>query len=382
MAQLTQQIITLTNSGGTFNIDPTNPPQVVFITGGTITLSGNVVIDLTGIPADGTAIRFILQISNINLNGHTFDVTSKSYLQEELVNESVLDYFYANSTAGGQFLYVPSLDNTDSLDGASLIDDSVTKEKINADVAGSGLGQNVDGSLEVNVDGSTIEISADTLRVKDAGITAAKIATAVAGAGLAGGGGSALSVNVDSSTIEINVDTLRIKDDGVTNAKLATMTGDSVKTADGSGNPQDTVLATNQIIANIGSGVQALDLIDSDLDQIKTVSIPVSFEASEQGDNEILMPDGHEILYIWGCVTKAIAGTDNATVTVKISDVGVTNGVLTFSPGAAINSTVSATPTANNEIGSTPGSYQDVQLVSAKATAGGKAMVTMVYKRF
>jgi len=45
----------------------------------------------------------------------------------------------------------------------------------------------------------------------------------VAGAGLAKSGNE-LSVNVDDSTIEINADTLRVKDAGITNAKLATST--------------------------------------------------------------------------------------------------------------------------------------------------------------
>jgi len=54
---------------------------------------------------------------------------------------------------------------------AKLANDSVDKDKINADVAGAGLGQNVDGSLEVKVDASTIEINSDTLRVKAGGIT-------------------------------------------------------------------------------------------------------------------------------------------------------------------------------------------------------------------
>lgn len=61
-----------------------------------------------------------------------------------------------------------------------LSDDGVTKAKIAADVAGLGLGQNVDGSLEVNVDDSTIEIATDTLRVADEGITAAKLSSAAA----------------------------------------------------------------------------------------------------------------------------------------------------------------------------------------------------------
>lgn len=54
---------------------------------------------------------------------------------------------------------------------------SITKAMINADVAGLGLGKNADDSLEVKVDDSTIEISSDTLRVKDLGISTAKLAT-------------------------------------------------------------------------------------------------------------------------------------------------------------------------------------------------------------
>jgi len=52
----------------------------------------------------------------------------------------------------------------------TIADDSVTKEKIAADVAGNGLGQNVNGALEVKVDDATIEIATDALQVKDAGI--------------------------------------------------------------------------------------------------------------------------------------------------------------------------------------------------------------------
>lgn len=54
--------------------------------------------------------------------------------------------------------------------------DAVDKDKIAADVAGDGLGQNVSGALEVKVDDSTIETNTDILRVKDAGITLAKMA--------------------------------------------------------------------------------------------------------------------------------------------------------------------------------------------------------------
>ncbi|MES1923529.1 hypothetical protein MHBO_005115, partial [Bonamia ostreae] len=65
------------------------------------------------------------------------------------------------------------------VDTTQLADDSVTAGKIDATVAGDGLAQNVDGSLEVNVDDSTIEITTDAINVKDGGITEAKLSTAV-----------------------------------------------------------------------------------------------------------------------------------------------------------------------------------------------------------
>jgi hypothetical protein len=91
------------------------------------------------------------------------------------------------------------------------------------------LGSSV--TLDVAVDNSTIEVDTDALRVKDAGITNAKLAnssvTVTAGSALTGGGAVALGssvtldVAVDNSTIEVSTDALRVKDAGITNAKLA-----------------------------------------------------------------------------------------------------------------------------------------------------------------
>lgn len=58
---------------------------------------------------------------------------------------------------------------------AKLADDSVTAAKVNSDVAGTGLTQNVSGALDVNVDNSTLEISSDTVQVADGGITQTKL---------------------------------------------------------------------------------------------------------------------------------------------------------------------------------------------------------------
>lgn len=85
-------------------------------------------------------------------------------------------------------------------------------------VAGAGLALTT-GVLSVNVDGSTLEINADTLRAKDAGITLAKLASlsvdenkltaSVAGAGLTGGAGAALAVGAGTG-IQVNADSVDV----------------------------------------------------------------------------------------------------------------------------------------------------------------------------
>jgi hypothetical protein len=63
---------------------------------------------------------------------------------------------------------------------AKIAADAVDKTKVNADVAGAGLGQNVDGSLEAKVDDATIEIDTDALQVKAGGIAPAHLAADIA----------------------------------------------------------------------------------------------------------------------------------------------------------------------------------------------------------
>jgi len=107
-------------------------------------------------------------------------------------------------------------------------------------LAGDGLSKTGD-VLNVNVDTTTIEINADTLR----------IASGAAGAGLSGGSGSALAVNVASTGgLEISSDNLQIKIDGAVSGLTTTSSG----------------LALTSAIAGSGltftSGVLSVDTID------------------------------------------------------------------------------------------------------------------------
>lgn len=82
---------------------------------------------------------------------------------------------------------------------------AISPSKISSAIKGSGLTRNAStGALSVTVDGTSIQISSDTLIVKDAGITGAKLSPAI----------------VDDSSIELNSNILQVKDDGITTDKI------------------------------------------------------------------------------------------------------------------------------------------------------------------
>ena len=62
-----------------------------------------------------------------------------------------------------------------SVTGAKIALDGVAAENINSDVAGDGLSQAGDGSLDVYVDGISLELSGGKVQVKDDGVTTARI---------------------------------------------------------------------------------------------------------------------------------------------------------------------------------------------------------------
>ena len=109
--------------------------------------------------------------------------------------------------------------------------DKVTKTMVNADVAGNGILQNVDGSLELNPDDSSIEIaSGEVLQVKALGITNAMLAGSIADTKLAED--YIKTSEVDGSSIEFAGGTLNVKAGGVTNDMLAGSIADGKLTED------------------------------------------------------------------------------------------------------------------------------------------------------
>lgn len=128
--------------------------------------------------------------------------------------------------------------NGPQIAAAGIASDAVTTAKI----------------LDANVTTAKIaDLNVTVGKIADAAIDSNKLAASVAGNGLAGGAGTALSVNVDGSTLEINSDALRVKDSGITTAKIADSNVTTAKIADT--NVTEAKLATavvNKLGQNIG----------------------------------------------------------------------------------------------------------------------------------
>ena len=97
----------------------------------------------------------------------------------------------------------------------------------------------IENALQIKDDGVTtskiLNSNVTTPKIADNAVTAAKLDGSVAGAGLVlDGGDNSINVNVDGSTLEIDTDQVRIADGGVVTAKIADEAVTSNKLADGS----------------------------------------------------------------------------------------------------------------------------------------------------
>ena len=102
-------------------------------------------------------------------------------------------------------------------------------------------------------------------------------------------------------------------------------------------------------------------------------TVPMSFESGEQTTTKIYFPMKVTINKIRGIVMKAVAGTDNGTVTCGNSTGASASGVITATASAALNTEYTVSPTTNNVV-LADGYYY---LTSTKTTPGGKVLVSL-----
>lgn len=147
MEQTIEKIIPIPSLGGTIDINLKSDVQTYGFTG-TVSLSGPISIAPTGTPAEGMVVNMFFK-SAVTLGAQTFTIFGKTIYKETLLKPFQAVATYIN---GSWWVFINS-----SWAEAGVVN-----------------GIHLDPGV---VDNSTIEISSDVVRVKDAGITAAKLAT-------------------------------------------------------------------------------------------------------------------------------------------------------------------------------------------------------------
>ncbi len=314
--------------GNSYAINVALPTEVYrFYTSGTITLTSNYPITITGTPAIGFNIDIIFDADiicssfNVTINGTILKVGSSQQTPRGVLrlfyngaSWDFIDFFNKNAT-------VKSLNGSTiidaTVDGVALVDDSVSLNKLDgAPSRGQIIRSGVLGAYEV-------------------------IPAYSSGTFLGGNG---------------------------TDVVMQTMSGDA--TLNGAG---VITIANNAVTSGkINTGAVTLAKLETIL-KTEIITIPVSFESGEQTGYKIYLPYAGTLVGITGIVTKAIANTDAGTITGACNGVNITTGVITCAASDALGTVYSVVPTANNvfAIG------QTLNFTTLKTTVGGKVLLSL-----
>ncbi len=152
--------------------------------------------------------------------------------------------------------------------------------------------------------------------------------------------------------------------------------GSGVMTSEATLNPSRGGLGTN---ASGSTGFITFNAGSATVGQIsEVVPISVSFESGEACNNRFKMPYAGTVTGFYAVCTKAIAGTDNGTIILK-NAAGTTMGAgtITFTASDPLETAYSVSPSSNNTFSAGDILYA----VTSKATAGGKALVSITVTR-
>jgi len=248
-------------------------------------------------------------VGNLDVSADITTGTFKGILHTDTVTTvSITD---ANVTLNK--LAANSVSSAKIVDGnvttVKIADDAVNASKLNNDIAGDGI-TITNGVLTPTVDNSSIEVSSGNLQVKSGGIlaahinsqavTKAEIHANIAGAGLTGGNNSGLSVVTDNSSLEVSGNTVVIKDlgvqtghlanDAVTNSKIANNAVDTehiTTNAVGTSEIKDGAVTNSKIANNAITGAKIGGSAVGGSELSGTLSGPHNFTGSISFANDL-----------------------------------------------------------------------------------------------
>jgi hypothetical protein len=209
---------------------------------------------------------------------------------------------------------------------AKIADDNVTKAKINADVPGIAMSQAAGGELDVNVDGSTINVNgSDQLQVPADGITATQIAANAVGA---------------SELADDAVDTAAIQDDAVTNAKIAADAIERSQIADDAVGPDELDLAGNynfegtSAVAFASGGSASWATAPTSPNHLANKAYVDSLSAGLSWKNAVRAATTGNITLSGAQTIDGVSISDGDRVLVKDQTAGEENGIYVAATGA------------------------------------------------
>lgn len=338
----------ITSGGGTITIDVTQPiPDFIGLySTTTFSLLGNWSLEFSATPPVGTKITVGIQLQSVTLNSHTIEIFGSALSQIELrVGGGCYELHYF----GGLLIWanapVPSQNN--SISGYAI--DAMPTDRISGMTSAQIIvadGANVAQAVTVSGD----------VTINSSGVTA-------------------IGANKVTNTMLAG---------SIARTKLAAGTADRVLTNNGAGaytevaQLQPSLGGTGQSFASStgfqkwsGGTASVGALTDSKI-------VAISLETAFLGDYKVLFPFDCTITGVYGSVSKAIAGTDDATITVKNnSGTTMTGGVLTFTASSAKGTAQTGAISANNVISA----GQVVTITGAKTTAGGEVLTILTYTR-
>lgn len=389
-------------TSGTTTIDLAEPSHTYVFTG-TVTLVGGYTITVTGTPIKGMGFNIqwdaVVTVGayTINIMGKTIKATGGDLGAAYGLTKWEAECYYDGSAwivkfNADEITTIPEISKVaDNAIEVSKIED-IGRGKIlrgNAsgeteiyDVASIGTGAVLitDGtdvaakvvSGDVSIDGATgvSTIGNDkiiTVKILDKNVTAAKIEDLGRGYILRGGT-TGLTEKYNASAVAGAV----LMTDG-TDITAVKQTGDV--TTDGAG--VNTIGALKVTTGMIAANAVTVAKVSTNLAKTEATGITISFETGYVGaENSVKFNFAGQVTAIFTSVVKAIAGTDDASVTLANKTSPTASTVHTIPLSSAQNSevtTVLGTPLVFAE-------GDVITLTSAKATAGGVVTLTLALK--
>lgn len=350
MAQLSANIITITNAGGTDTIAVTDLITSIKLISTTITLSSSYTLTYSGTPVLGTYFE-IHYTCDISLGGNTVTIFGKTLSQEE-----------ANSN-----LFIIANWNGSSFDVAVLKDNGNSNYNSTNTVTLTTSGANI--VLVPGIDPRILILDGSILSpaTLNAGID-------VSATGINNGDEFYVFYNTIIDLLNSNTVTI-----------FGIRLNDTI--AENGGGYVHAVYNGSSWIAKVIRDSDIAIGVDEVNDDVVTDTIVVdcSFETGEQGNNRIYIYTDFTLLSFSYSVIKTLGATDAGTITININGTPVTIASTTpvSPPGSwaiAANTAIDTTGTVTISAPSVvAGSYID--LVSAKTTAGGKIRASLKVKK-